>query len=148
MSLYPESIAKHHVRHPRCWHSVKSCWYFAIFRSYASSVLSSQETVSFSKTVCLDPCDHNTISGLSDVAAISAGKLIRCCISAVNYNSVAVASIPMPSCVLFLLSPAFTKFTKVMFFLTFLLFLLMISNVADIDFSTLPSLQVWWLSYT
>ena len=59
---------------PASAHSKSRSWYFAYFRLYASSTLSSHGMVSSTMMTCLLLLDQITISGLNSVLLISRGK--------------------------------------------------------------------------
>lgn len=68
--LQPTSIG-----HPRLWHSSTKLAHLAHFLSLASSLRSSQGTVSCSRTICFKESENRTLSGLRVVSAMCSGNL-------------------------------------------------------------------------
>ena len=73
--LQPTSIGTHQARHPRLRHSSTKLPYLARFLSFASSMRSSQGTVSSSRTTCFVESENRTMSGLRVVSTMCSGNL-------------------------------------------------------------------------
>ncbi len=92
--LQPTSTGRFQALQPLCWLSEMRDWYFPNLRSCASSILSSQGTVSSIRATCLVAWDQSTISGRRLVTAISSGNLSCLLRSTLISQSSAVPRIP------------------------------------------------------
>lgn len=72
--LHPTSMGSHLARHPLLRHSSTSSVYLALFLSLASSMQSSQGTVSSKRMTCSEASEISTRSGLSDVMVTVSGN--------------------------------------------------------------------------
>ncbi len=90
----PTSMGRQRVFHPLLRHSPLNSLYLALFRSNASSIWSSQGTVSSCRTTCLDDSENRTRSGLSEAVAMVSGNLSCLPRSTFSCQSRAVARSP------------------------------------------------------
>ncbi len=100
---------------PFRWYSFTSSMYLDLFLSLASSIRSSQGTVSSKRMICLEASEISTMSGLSDVIATVSGNLS--CLPRSTFRSQSCADVSMPEEVVLIDVVTFSQtLTKVMVF--------------------------------
>jgi len=108
--LHPTSTGKTQLENPFSLHKSASSWYFDRFLSFASSVLSSQGTVSSTSIIIFGIVDKMTMSGRRLVCTTSGKTNLRC---RSTFISQCLASCSRPVFwTPFALCPGFTKLMK------------------------------------